>query len=486
VPRRLHRSFFLPSALAGLLLWLWYWGSPAQAAERVRPEDARLSLGKAAQVGATRNLNLLSQDLVRRRQQVLERAAWAAYSPTLLLDSTLDRSWSGERSFGTHVAGVAFRAPTGTRVRAEGITRHLYSGEGDAQGALILAVTQPLLRDGWLTGAALPLRESALLADLQRELFRQSLNGLLVEIEAAYWDLAVAEADLIIKTRSQQRAVQQFEDTRENIRRGILAEAEIYVVEENVVFFDQELRQAEENLRRGRRRLAEVLLYEADVELAAADPLTRPTFVLPEAEAAVAVALERSPLLGAQRLRRTLSETRRAWAANQTLPALDLTGQLTLAGADTAVGPAWRGTLADPGPDTRVGLSFSLPLDRGAISATLQGATLDAQRQGVELAAAENQLRFEVFNVLGELDTHLTLLTMAEKQVELAELKLGAETDKYQSGIGTLADVVRFQRDLDNALIRVQRVIRTLNVGRARLLASQGVLHEVMGVGVGR
>ncbi|MBI5545718.1 MAG: TolC family protein [Deltaproteobacteria bacterium] len=175
---------------------------------------------------------------------------------------------------------------------------------------------------------------------------------------------------------------------------------------------------------------------------------------------------------------------RLGYFTNQALPSLDLVGSLALVASDEAYAEAWREVFGDPKLEARVGMVFGLPLDRRAIAASVDSARLEAERQDVELESQRQRSRFEIDQRLCELDASVRLLTLAQRSVELAELKLGAETEKYKSGLATLADLVRFQRDLDNALIGLQRLHRAVRVGRSRLLASQGTLHQAVGVEV--
>jgi outer membrane protein len=482
-PRLTPPGFQNVPARAALVLALLLGGTVA-----AQPAAEPLTLPEAVHRGVAQNLDLISQRLRLDRQRRLERGAWISYSPTVVLDANLVQlraptNPGGGRTVHLHSAGIVWRSPVGTVVSAEGVmTQGLPADGGPSQGGVVLGVSQPLLRDAWLTGAALPLREAELQTAVQREVFRQALNALIVEVETGYWDLAVAEADMVIKTRSLARARQQFEDTQENIRRGILAPTEVYVVEENVVFFELEVTQAEENLRRARRRLADLLQLQTDVAVVATQPMEKPELQVPVVGAILATGMDLNPRLIAQRHRHALAQLRERHAHNQALPGLDVSASLSLLGQDPRYPAAWGATLADPTPEARAGLRFSLPLDRGAQSALVDAAVLESERERLELAGAERQVTFEILNGVSDLQNQLELLALTEKQVELAELKLGAETEKYQGGLSTLADVVRFQRDLDNALIRLQRVTRGVRVGQVRLLAAQGDLHQRVGV----
>jgi outer membrane protein TolC len=161
-----------------------------------------------------------------------------------------------------------------------------------------------------------------------------------------------------------------------------------------------------------------------------------------------------------------------------------LSSSIAFAGSNEKAASAWTNTLKDRRPDARVGLALSVPIDQIFVRAALESARLEAQRQALAVKSQEAWVRFDVDNGLADLDTNLQLLALADKQVELAELKLSNESDKYKNGVSTLADVVRFQRDLDSALIASQRLTRDIYVGEARLLASQGVLGESVGVGL--
>ncbi|MHB8872956.1 MAG: TolC family protein [Myxococcaceae bacterium] len=449
------------------------------------PGKTRLARLELIQLAATRNLDLLSKRLEARRLEVLEEAAWQAYDPSLLVNAGFRKAAAGLARQVDYSAGVLWRAPFGTAVSASVLMDQSLNPAPEAEvnaGFLSLAVTQPLLKGGWREGAALPLSEATLQKDIQREFFKNELNTFLVDVETGYWDLAMAEADLAIKTRSRDRAKQQAEDTAENIRRGILAPAEIYVVEDNVVFFELELLRADLALRLARRKLAELVRLDPDAPLEAEDPLRKPELQLPQRQAALDEGLRSNPKVLEQRLRRQLSSTRLAFASNQALPTLDLTAGLVLHGGDDSYFQAWSTLAGASRTDARVGLLFAVPLDRAPVRASVENARIDSERQGLELQSRELKVSYEIDNALTELDSSFKLLSLSGKQVELAELKLAAETDKYKNGISTLTDVVRFQRDLDNALIGFQRNIRSIHVSRAKLLASQGILYQSVGV----
>jgi OMF family outer membrane factor len=442
----------------------------------------------------------LAERFARDRVALGVPQAWAAWSPALFLDAAyrrpqlvtttvVDNRFVDDRA--SYRAGVAWRNLIGTRVEASvGVDQGL--GGGITQPSVAVAVEQPLLQGGFRDGAGLRLTEAELQRSIQRELFRATVNAFLVDVDAAYWDTALAQADLDIKRRSRDRAQQQWHDTRENIRRGILAEGEIFVVEEGLVIFEAELRRAEQRLLLAQRLLQQTLFVDVDAvaavgdDLAAFDAASADAEVLPAADDAVAVAERENPRVRAQLLRVELAEAQARNAFNGVLPALTLRSSLGVVGADDDYGAAWHNLLTEPGVTAEVGVRFTLPLDRPSVHASLAAAELAVAQAKAELARVRQQVRFDVENARAQLATELAVWASAKRQRELAEKKLAAQLEKYQGGLSTLQDVVRFQRDLDDASIGVQRVARNVRTGRVRLLAVVGTLHDDVGIGVAR
>jgi outer membrane protein TolC len=118
------------------------------------------------------------------------------------------------------------------------------------------------------------------------------------------------------------------------------------------------------------------------------------------------------------------------------------------------------------------------------VHAALNDAERGVSQAQAELERVTQQVAFAIENARTQLATDVAVWERAMRQQVLAEKKLTAQLEKYQSGLSTLQDVVRFQRELDEALIGLQRVARSVRTGRIRLLAAVGTLHDDVGVGV--
>src|SRR4051812_28832544 len=187
-----------------------------------------LTARDAVRLGLERNLDLNSRRLDRDRTVALVTAARQPFTPVLFASSNGERlpavpGGIEERRLDS-IVGAAWRSPLGTQLSGQAENDKALPGSGDPinNTSLSLNVSQPLLKDAWVSGASLPLIEARFNALIQGELFRDQTNTAIVDLETAYWDLALAQSDLEVKTRSRARAQIQFEDTAENIRRGII------------------------------------------------------------------------------------------------------------------------------------------------------------------------------------------------------------------------------------------------------------------------
>jgi outer membrane protein TolC len=478
---------------AGAALWLPLVALSQEGAPGGGP--TRLTRRAALQTAAAQNIEVLSERLARDASAHAAGASRREFVPVIALSSSYDDTFPADDPTAPQgetperpraidaSAGVAWRAPSGTSVDLSVSQSHALTGDRDDDPAIGMSVTQPLLRGGWRAGAAAGMHEADLEAEIQREAFRSYLNDFLAQVDAAYWDLAFGQADIEITRRSLERAKGQYEDTKENIRRGLLPETDIYVVEENVVSFEQQLLEAEQRLADASSRMAALLQQRPGSRYTAVDALDFDP-VLPDAAAATREALEDHPSLAARRLALEKAHVKLAYSRNQALPALDLTASFSLNGVAGSASKAWAEVAGADKPAFGVGLSFSMPLWLGPELADVRGDEAETKRQLLALKLEETRLAFAVEDALAQLATEKKRLVLARRIYELAEKKLEAEVEKYKNGVSRLPEVVRFQRELDSALLSFRAVQKKLLVSYAQLRRTEGRLDRDAGVSV--
>lgn len=453
-----------------------------------------LSHRDAINAAVESNVPLLIDRLEREIATLSARESRRPYLPVVFVQPQFSASQSAVRTTSAEDpevlrqsrvdAGAGLRWDTrwGTSLSLRANTTPWYSNFAPTPlTSLEASLNQNLLRGAFRSGTLLDVAD--LEVELQRQRFITQLNDLLVRVDAAYWELSYAQSDVDLKVLSRDRANSQFEDTRENIARGLLAPGDIFVVEENLVIFEEQLLRARESLKLAQLRLAR-LLQRDGADLVAADPVDAPQAAPPTTADAVATALRENPTITAHRIAVRQAEATHAFDRNQARPVLDLAAALGLNGHSDAFGPSWSEALTGDNPVFRIGLYFEVPLVSGPHRARVKRARTRFEQAELQLQQAELDLDFQVRELLTQLDARISTLELAQRRIELAENKLSTEQDKYERGLSTLTDLVRFQRDVDTAQSSERRARVDVQTLRARLASAQGTLYAELGVEV--
>ena len=493
VPSRLL-VFIAAFALAALTCIAPSWrrrpGPPTSAAQGGDDnEQVEMTLQRARSLAMEHNLVML---IARAQAEAGERSdeiAFDAFVPRLVVDALWRDDVSlvvdGERDRSAlYGAQLDWQLPRGTALFARLGAVEFLSGQSFVPAptnSAQIGLRQPLLQ-GFGQDANLIERAEYEVA-LQRALFAGQANAFLFDVERAYWALVLAQNDLDIKQRSYERALSQYNDTSENIRRGLLAEGEIFIVEENLVFFEQQQIRSEESLRLAQNELARLTRRPPEVLIVATEDLADRSFELPpEYDVALKTALERNFDVRAAALRRAQREETLEFERNRYRPRFDVSAAATLNGIDPSRLVAWQQVATAQNPGWLVGFDFIIPLDRRPDRAEVEVAEILTARAEAEEELERDGVRYGLQEALTRWQRRLDVLALGERRVALALGKLEIEQEKYQSGLSTLANVVLFQRDLDSARLSLQVARQDVALAAARVYQIQGVLIERAGV----
>lgn len=450
------------------------------ATSMATPPDAPyrvLSRVQAAHLAVERNLDLLVARAGPRLAALQVHVSWRPFVPVATLESGVRRVDGDESADDSldYRAHLSWSLPTGTVLSATANGTEPVADASESTGALDLSLTQAL-RKGNASGAGHPLREAELALRVERVRFEKAVEDLLLEVERAYWGLAVAQANVETKKRSVERAQRQYEVTAENIRRGIKPQGDIYFVEGSLVSFREQLMRSDEQLHLARRTLARLLDLPADTLLSASAPLAGVGATIPGGLDPTESPVHRLVVLEAER--RTLQ---RRFEENQAASRLDLKATFALRG--DAENP-WDDVLAAEGADGRIGLTWAVPLLPGSDNARVQKAQIEVERQAGRVAVSAQRVRVSAGDIALRLEGQGERLVLAEKQVELARKALANAKDQFKNGVSTLNEVVRFQERLDGSMIAAQQAIVDLRIRRAELLQAHGALRDDLEVRV--
>lgn len=451
----------------------------ATAVQAAAPVGTPITREEALRGAAAQNAGLLARSLDVARADAVATAAYGSYVPELRAEGTFHEvPGQTERSL-TIAPAIVYESPIGTQLTASGAVTEGLSGNPESSRTMRIELSQAILRGGLIEGSDPRLRSARLDTAIAKERYRDALNRFLLDVDSAYWELSFALEDLEIKKRSRDIAKTQFEETEENIRRGLLAPGEIFIVEESLTDFEERLTRAEEAVALAEVALARLLGKPSTTVLAPSSPISAEPSPVPNDADTLAYARGQSPSVMAARLEVERRDVLIGAERREALPGLDAFGSVSVSdGTDVFAKPI------DDTPTLEAGLRVSIPLYWGPDSARVERARIERRQASLDLEDTAREAESTTKQALIRLSARDRRLELASKIVELSQKKLEVERDKYKSGLSTLADVVRFQRELDAALSASLRAKVDVLVGRSALLSARGDLASTLGIEV--
>ena len=440
-------------------------------AEAGPTDPTELTRRQAAHLAVERNLDLLVAKAGPELASLKVSVSWRPFVPVLTLESGARRAGRDDAAdtSADYKASLRWSLPSGTVLSANANGADPLAGAPTPAGAIDVSLTQSMLR-GSPDGAGHPLREAELDLRVEKVRFEKAVEDLLLEVERAYWGLALAQANVETKRRSVQRAKRQYDITAENIRRGLKPPGDIYFVEDSLVSFREQLLRNEEGLSLAQRALARLLDLPPEGALRAVEALEGQGAPLP-----AGLSPGNNPEHRLVQLEGERRALKRRFEEDQASSRLDLKATLAVrGGAETP----WDDVLGGDTPDGRVGVVFEVPLAGGPDQARAQRAALEETRQAGRIAASGQRLRVSAGDLRVRLEGQAKRLDLTKRQVELAKKALDNAKDQFENGVSPLNEVVRFQQRLDGAMVAAQKAIVDLRIRRAELLKAQGALRD--------
>jgi len=463
----------------------------------------RMSLEEAVASAVEHNLNVRLARLDPAISQTQVTRALAAFDATFFTDAGYGKTTGS--SFAALTAGGATQTEQWNV--GLGVRRALYTGgsvelgtslsRNDSTASPIAGftgynttiygtVTQPLLR-GFGTDIAraeIVLARNARASDVQA--LRAELIQLAVDVEAAYWNLLLAQSQLRIQSRlldrsavDQQRVVDRAEFDASPVDVSEV-NARVESRRADVIRARRAVRDASDRLKR--------LIDSPDL------PLTSETVIVPT-DTPIDAPLTfnfadavRSAMLNRPELQRALlniddASVRQRVADNARLPLLDLAATVGLTGTDFAgVGGAYSAMSQTEFIDYLLSASLEVPIGNRAAEALYDQRLLERQRSVLAYQAAVEDVLLEVKSALRTMLTNYKLIA-ATKAARLAAADTVRSIDEQvEAGVALDPTFLNFKLDAQERLAtaetqEVQALIDFSNA-LAEVYAATGTLLE--------
>ena len=498
-------------AVAGALALLFASGIPVSAFGQVAPTPAPapgtpapavqgtpLAIDDAVRMALENNLGIQTEKLNPQIQVLGIARADAAYAPTLF--STVNRrsatappgdflssgganivtssNFNSSAGLGQNVKWgggnyqISFDGARGTSNAA----RTLFSPQLNSN--LNAIYTQPLLRNFKIDALRTQLiqsRNNASIADIQ---LQQRITQTSRTVRAAYYQLIGAISGYDVARESLNVAETSLKNNRTRVEVGTMApiditaaEAEVASNQEQVIIQQAAIESAQDNLR--------ALIMnpgQPDFWSARFTPAERPSLAARavDLDAAIKNALQNRTDLREFKKNMENTDVSLAYAKNQKLPAVDLTGRYGLTGiggtqfqygdplveggAPQVVGQSVRNfsdVLRDVfGNDFKTwsfAVNVSYPIGTSQADAAYAQAKIQKQQEVVTLANLELAVTQSVRDAARQVNTNLRRVEATRTARELAEKRLEADNKRFAVGLATTFELLQSQRDLARA-----------------------------------
>ena len=344
-------------------------------------------------------------------------------------------------------------------------------------------LNQPLLNNSGRVNAQAQIESSKINLTIAQINFRSRVLAVIRDTENAYHDLVAARETLRIRQLTLQSAQRLLDENQVRRTTGVATDLDVLEAEVGVANGRRAVLQAEQTVRQREDSLATLLnIFNPDVrpgpvsfnEIKVAPPSFASSYKL---------ARERYPetMTMEQQIRQL--EISAAQARRNRLPDLNLTAQI---GYSTTGDSSYLDTIRslpdEHGDDRRLGLSYSMPWGMREDRARYRTATLNLNRQKLQLEQLELNLLVQVRNAIRAVETNLLSVEIAAKATELAAREYDQQRSRLEAGLSTSRLVLDAQERLENARLSELTAKVALRAALAELSRLEGTSIDRYGV----
>lgn len=349
----------------------------------------------------------------------------------------------------------------------------------------VLQLRQPLLKNFWTDSTRLQIFLNKKNLKISELGFRSQVINTITAVEGAYYDLIYSEESVKVQEKALELAERLVSENRRRVEVGALAPLDEKQAESQAAASRADLLAARAGRDTQQRRLKSLLSddYE-EWKLAQIRPTESlqaipQTFDLQESWRKGVAA--RPDLLQA-RLGLEKQEKVLTYQRNQTLPQLDLVGDVGYTGSDDEYSSAFRQVRERDNLYYSYGAQVTIPLGNVGARNSLKSARATKEQQELQLKQLEQNVLISIENSIASARTSLERVEATRQATLYAEEALKAEQMKLEKGKSTSFVVLQLQRDLTSARSAQIRALADYNISLANLASNEGSTLERRGV----
>ena len=358
----------------------------------------------------------------------------------------------------------------------------------DYQQRFSLGVTQPLLKGfgPMVTNAGIRI------AQLERQGaaadFQTNIEQTLIQVIQTYWQLIGAIEQFKVNVVSWAAARDLLRNNTIKFREGAVARTDVLQAEaaaearsNQVIVARQQVRELEDQLKRL------IFLQEGSPVWHAEMRPTQPFAwreISVDLDQTIQAALERRPEVRRARSNIDQADLNAQVAKNNTLPQLNVFGNVDSNGLDSNYDKSWDTATDGKFSNYSVGVEWLYPLQNRSARYKLSQAKAYKLQSEEGWRDLNDQITQEVRKAVRDLRTAREQIDVTQSQVRAEEAKLADEKKRYEVGMSTAFEILTFQGDLATAQSAHLTAVINYNIAAAQLEKARGTLLDTYGIQV--
>jgi outer membrane protein len=345
----------------------------------------------------------------------------------------------------------------------------------------LITLNQPLLRDFGLYFTRLRIQIAEVATDAAVEDYRAAAADFITRVIRAYWEVVLTNEVLRVRQDFFALAQQTVRDNRTRVDVGVLPPVAVKESEAEAARREEEVIVAENNEFQAKRVLQQLVFLPGFNEWLprAIDPVDRPSTERVEInpEASLQQAVTTRGEIRAARLNVQANDLNVKITENQLMPRFDVVGTYgvnALSGDPTrkadpldfrsiyggTYGDALGRLVSNNFYTYAGGVRLEIPLANAAADAQARQSRVQREQAMGVYRQRVADVALEVGQALGDVASNMKRIEASRVARELAEENLRNQTRRYEVGMVTTTDLIRFQNEVANAqLVEIQAII---------------------------
>jgi outer membrane protein len=350
--------------------------------------------------------------------------------------------------------------------------------DSDANGAVGIKVTQPLLRNLLIDGARYQILIDKNIYKVSAQRLQQQFINVLTSVEQAYYDLIFARENVKVQQSGLELAQRLFQENRRRVEIGKLAPLDEKQAGSQVAARQTDLTTAQRAYGTAQNNLKRLLT---------SDYLTVHNQILQPTDALLAmpyyIDLQESwnkgmamrPDIMEGRLNLERQGITLKYYKNQMLPQLDLNGSYGYGAAGSReFSDAFDALRRANQPNYGIGANFSIPLQNKEARSRYKRGKIENDQLLLAQKRIEETALVEIDEAAGQVRATFNQVESTRQARIYAEAALDAEQKKLEAGKSTSFVVLQLQRDLTFARSEEIRALAEYNKAQATLAQKEG------------